>query len=251
MPPPVPPRVKAGRTIAGQPDLGQGAASAEAAPLGVGGAIDDRRGRVRLADPVEQVAEALAILGHLDRLERRADQRTPVRSRTPALRSRATARFRAVWPPSPARRPSGRSRAIHRLHRDLDRERLEVDDVGDAGVGHDRGRVRVDQDRPDALGPQRPAGLGAGIVELGRLADDDRPRTEDEDRAPARPADHVGSSFTQSPRRAPPGPMAAATCDEAVEDRQRVERPRRALGVVLDRLDRQLRRGAGPRPSRR
>ena len=34
--------------------------------------IDDRR--VRLADPVEQVAERLAILGHPDRLERRAEE---------------------------------------------------------------------------------------------------------------------------------------------------------------------------------
>ena len=31
-------------------------------------------GRVRLADPVEQVAERLAVLGHPDRLERRAEE---------------------------------------------------------------------------------------------------------------------------------------------------------------------------------
>ena len=43
----------------------------------------------------------------------------------------------------------------------LDRQRLEVDDVGDRRVGHDRGRVRVDEDRPDALGAQRAAGLRA------------------------------------------------------------------------------------------
>ena len=57
----------------------------------------------------------------------------------------------------------------------LDGERLEVDDVGHLRVGHDRGRVRVDEDRPDALGAQRAAGLRPGVVELGRLADDDRP----------------------------------------------------------------------------
>ena len=33
-------------------------------------ALDDQRWRVRLADPVEQVAERLAVLGHVDRLER-------------------------------------------------------------------------------------------------------------------------------------------------------------------------------------
>ena len=39
-----------------------------------GRALDDEAGRVRLADPVEQVAERLAVLGHPDRLERRAEQ---------------------------------------------------------------------------------------------------------------------------------------------------------------------------------
>ena len=111
----------------------------------------------------------------------------------------------------------------------LDRERLEVDGVGDLRVGHDRGRVRVDEDRPDALGAQGAAGLRAGVVELGRLADDDRPGAEDQDRRGLR-----GASVTA--RRRPAG----AAADEPVEDRERVERPGRALGVVLDGLDRQL-----------
>ena len=62
----------------------------------------------------------------------------------------------------------------------LDGQRLEVDGVGHLGVGHDRGRVGVDEDRPNALFPQRAAGLRAGVVELGRLPDDDRPRADDE-----------------------------------------------------------------------
>ena len=41
----------------------------------------------------------------------------------------------------------------------LDGQRLEIDDVRDGWVGHDRGRVGVDEDRPDAFGPQRTAGL--------------------------------------------------------------------------------------------
>ena len=43
-----------------------------AVALGLGRALDDEARRVRLADPVEQVAERLAVLGHPDRLERRA-----------------------------------------------------------------------------------------------------------------------------------------------------------------------------------
>ena len=112
----------------------------------------------------------------------------------------------------------------------LDGQRLEVDDVGDRGVGHDRGRVRVDEDRPDALGAQRAAGLRPGVVELGRLADDDRPGPEDQDRR--RLADRVRVNG-RAPRR-------RRGRHEPVEHGQRVERAGRALGVVLDGLDRLL-----------
>ena len=60
-------------------------------------------------------------------------------------------------------------------------DRLDVGGVGDLRVGHDRGRVGVDQDDPQALGLEDPAGLGAGVVELGGLADDDRAGADDQD----------------------------------------------------------------------
>src|SRR5690606_36935938 len=60
-------------------------------------------------------------------------------------------------------------------------DRLHVGRVGQIRVGHDRRRVGVDQDDPVALFLQRLAGLGAGIVELTGLADDDRARPDDED----------------------------------------------------------------------
>ena len=40
-----------------------------------GRALDDLRGRIGLADAVEQVAETLPVLGHLDGLQRRAQER--------------------------------------------------------------------------------------------------------------------------------------------------------------------------------
>ena len=143
-------------------------------------ALDDEAGRVRLAEPVEQVAERLAVLGHPDRLERRPEQPDGVPLEDAGLghRGRQVERGLAAQPGEQALRALLRDDRLD----GLDRERLEVDDVGDRRVGHDRGRVRVDQDRPDALGTQRAAGLGAGVVELGRLADDDRPRAEDQDR---------------------------------------------------------------------
>ena len=73
MPPPVPPSVNAGRTIAGRPIVVE-RRSADAGAPSSRRALDDAARRVRLADPIEQVAERLAVLGHPDRLERRAQQ---------------------------------------------------------------------------------------------------------------------------------------------------------------------------------
>src|SRR5699024_10061052 len=53
--------------------------------------------------------------------------------------------------------------------------------VGEPRGGHDRGRVGVDEDDPQALLAQHPAGLGAGVVELRGLADHDRAGADDQD----------------------------------------------------------------------
>ena len=66
----------------------------------------------------------------------------------------------------------------HRLGSD----RLDVGAVGELRVGHDRSRVGVDQNDPVAFFAQGLAGLGAGIVELAALADDNRTRADDHDR---------------------------------------------------------------------
>ncbi len=61
-------------------------------------------------------------------------------------------------------------------------ERLDVGGVGEAGVGHDRGGVRVDDDRPEALLAQHLQRLAAGVVELAGLPDHDRPGADQADR---------------------------------------------------------------------
>ncbi len=66
---------------------------------------------------------------------------------------------------------------FHRLPVD----RLDVGGIGHPRVGHDGGRVGVHQDDPVALLAQCLAGLGARIVELAGLADDDRTGADDED----------------------------------------------------------------------
>src|SRR5690606_23030804 len=64
---------------------------------------------------------------------------------------------------------------------ELGRERLDVGPVGHVRVGHDRRGVRVDEHHLEARRAQRLAGLGARVVELGRLADDYGPRADDQD----------------------------------------------------------------------
>ena len=107
IPPPVPPSVYAGPDDRRQPDLGQG----RVGELVGRSRLDDPARRVGLAEPIEQVAERLAILGHPDRLERGAEEAISWRSKTPASAS-AVARLSAVCPPSPASSPSGRSLAM-------------------------------------------------------------------------------------------------------------------------------------------
>jgi hypothetical protein len=64
----------------------------------------------------------------------------------------------------------------------LPRDRLDVGDVRHLGVRHDRGGVGVHQHDAVTLASQRLARLRAGVIELARLADDDRAGADDEDR---------------------------------------------------------------------
>ena len=66
--------------------------------------------------------------------------------------------------------PLARDDRLEEVHR----ERLDVGAVGQLRVGHDRRRVAVDEHDLEPLGAQRLAGLRARVVELARLADDDR-----------------------------------------------------------------------------
>ena len=61
------------------------------------------------------------------------------------------------------------------------RDRLDVGAVGELRVGHDGGRIGVHEHDAVALLLERLAGLRAGIIELARLADDDRAGADDED----------------------------------------------------------------------
>ena len=159
---------------------------------------------------------------------------TPSRSSVPS-RARAMAVLSAVWPPMVGRSASGRSRSQD-LGDDRRRHRLDVGDVGRLRVGHDRGRVRVDQDHPIAFLAQRLAGLRAGIVELAGLADDDRPGAHDQDRAEVGTFGHGQSG--NGPRWWCAGGQGLGLAP-TIRARKRSNRcwhprPRRGLGMVLD-----------------
>ena len=178
MPPPVPPRVKAGTDDRRQPDIRQGGVG-RCRSFRRGDALDDVRRRIGLADPVEQIAERLAILGHLDGPQWRAEKADPVPLQDAGLRQL----HRQVQAGLSAEAGEQTLRPLDgddRLDR-LDRERLQVHGIGHVRVGHDRGRVRVHEDRAHTLGPKCPAGLGPGIVEFSGLADDDGTGSDDQD----------------------------------------------------------------------
>ena len=92
------------------------------------------------------------------------------------------ARLSAVWPPSVGQQRVG-ALALDDARERLEVERLDVGGVGELGVGHDRGRVRVHEHDPVALVPQDAARLRARVVELARLPDDDGAAADEEDGA--------------------------------------------------------------------
>ncbi len=160
-------------------------------------ALDDDGWWVGLADPVEQCPERLSVLRHLDRRQWRAQQ---ARLRVALEHARAGKRDAQVERRLAAQ-PGQDAVRLLALEDPLDAghgQRLEVDHVGHAGVGHDRRRVAVEQDGSDALVAQRAAGLRAGVVELRRLADDHRPGADDQHGGWLSQADRERYSLTSS-----------------------------------------------------
>ena len=172
IPPPRPPSVKAGRTMQGRPSSGS-AARACSSEVAIALARHPQPGALH------RLAEQFAVLRAGDRVVVGADQLD-----AEALqRAVVVERLREVERGLPAERAEQRVRALAFDHLpDRPRQqRLDVGRVGELRVGHDRGRVRVDEHDLVALLAQHLAGLHAGVVELGGLADHDRPGAQDQD----------------------------------------------------------------------
>ena len=153
---------------------------------------EHRLGR-RKADPRHRLAEQQPVLGLGDRLGLGADHLDPELGEHACL----VERQRGVERGLPAHGGQQRVGALGSddLGDDLRRDRLDVGGVRQLRVRHDRGRIGIDQDDAVALGLQRLAGLGARIVELAGLSDDDGARADDEDGLDVRALRHDAASY--------------------------------------------------------
>ena len=217
MPPPTPPIVNDGRMIGGKAGAGdRGHRLVER--------LDHRRRRRVDADLGHRVAEQLPVFRDLDRLDRGADQLHAVLGEDAVLLELDGQVERGLA--ADGRQHRVRPLALDDLGDDVDGERLDVGAVGQLRVGHDRRRVAVDQHDFEAFGAQRLAGLGARVVELARLADDDRARADDEDAADVGTLGHLF--------------LPVDRVEELPEQVVGVVRAGRRLRVVLHAEDRQL-----------
>ena len=141
---------------------------------------DDDRLRDAQVAGLDRVLEELPVLGAVDHVELRTDQLDTELVQDPRLRQLAC----EVESGLATQRRQERVGPLAAQHvRDaLEVERLEIGAVGKPRVGHDRRRIRVDQDDAVAFLAQGLARLRARIVEFGRLADHDRPGADQADR---------------------------------------------------------------------
>ena len=150
--------------FAGRPDVLQRVADVAAGALGATAR--------ELRQVLDHLFELLSVLTALDRIDGGTDQLNAVAFQHPVVMQGDRGIQRGLA-------PQGGQQGVRAFLRDdaLDErrsDRLQIGGVGELRVGHDAGRVGVDQDHPKALGAQDPTGLRTGVVELGRLPDHDR-----------------------------------------------------------------------------
>jgi hypothetical protein len=124
------------------------------------------------ADAAHGLLEELAVLAHLDRAPRGPDEADAETVENAPSRELHRQVQRGLAPDRGQHRVG--LLALQDLLDDLRCEGLDVGAVRVFGVRHDRRRVRVHQRHTDALLAEDLDGLGAGVVELAGLADDDR-----------------------------------------------------------------------------
>src|SRR5439155_208303 len=120
--------------------------------------------------PIGSTFSMLQMITTLSALSRITSSSNSFQPSTDSSISTSWVGLQRVW-------PLGSEDPLGRLHRD----RLDVGAIRPLGVGHDGGRVGVEQDGAVPLLPEGLERLHAGVVELAGLPDDDGPRAEQED----------------------------------------------------------------------
>ncbi len=186
------------------------------------------------ADFGHGLAEELAILGLVDRFRRRADHLDVVLFQHAHFfqAERAIERSLAAHRRQ-KREPAGNGVALllDDLGDDFRGDRLDIGPVRHLRIGHDRGRIRIDEDDAIAFLAQRLAGLRPRIIELAGLTDDDRARADDKD------GRDIGALRHKSSGRDAPAlglPQTAFTRRKA-PSRPIIDRKARVLGKILKR----------------
>ena len=199
--------------------------------------VRDGRAGALQPDPRHRVLETQAVLGLVDRVGLGADH-FDAELREGAIRLERQRRVERRLAAHGGQKCVG-ALLLDDAGDDLRRDRLDIGRVRQLRIGHDRGRVGVDQDDPVAVGLQRLHRLAARIVELAGLADDDRPRPDDEDRGDVGALGHgaagregvVGAAYTRGrarlepPQAAPKRGYSAASLSAAVGSAPSVAAP--------------------------
>ncbi len=151
------------------------------------------RARRLEADPGHRLAEQFAVLGLVDRVGSGADHLDVVALERAHLSEAQRAIERRLAAHGRQQSEAAWDRVAFLgddLLDDLGRDRLDIGPVRHVRIGHDGGRIGIDEDDSVAFRAQRLAGLRPRIIELARLADDDRAGADDEDGGDVGPFGH-------------------------------------------------------------
>ncbi len=144
---------------------------------------------LRHAEIPQQAREAVAVLGQVDRIGRRAQNvHAGVLQRQRELQRRLAAELHEA-----RHLPAGRPLALDDGEDILERQRLEVEPIDRVVVGRHRLRIAVDHDGLEPLLPERERRVTAAVVEFETLADPVGAAAENDD---LRPVGRVGLALT-------------------------------------------------------
>ena len=161
--------------------------------------LHDGAFRDRLAEFFHGFLEPFAILSLFDGIKRRAEELYAM-----LLQYSFFGKLNGkVQPRLPAK---GGKEAVGLFLRDnlrqkIDGERFDIDAIRDIRIRHNGRGIAVDEHDLKTVLLECAAGLGAGVVELCRLSDDDRPRADDHNLLQIFLARHRLHSLHQIPKR--------------------------------------------------